>query len=71
MARCRKRYIVLGSILAAVLLLTTVTIGTGRELVKSAHVYLRVHDEVLLPTEAGRRYIDIGWAFNDEMFRVI
>lgn len=70
MARRRKRYIVLGSILAAGLLLTTVTIGTGRELVETVNVYWTVHDEVLLPTEAGRRYIDIGWAFNDEMFQL-
>ena len=27
----------------------------------------RVHDEVLLPTEAGRRYIDIFWKYSPEL----
>ncbi len=29
--------------------------------------YWRVHDEVLLPTEAGRRYIDIFWKYSPEL----
>jgi hypothetical protein len=43
----------------------------GRDLLGTVNTYWRVHDEILLPTESGRRYIGIFWEFNDEMFQLV
>lgn len=62
-----------GGIIAALFLLaaTPVVVVRGSELWRTIDVYWRVRDEILLPTEAGRRYDEIFWPLNNELCQLV
>jgi len=67
----RPRNIVLGAILALLAAGTVVAVGVAQTYGDVVDTYWRIHDEVLLPTEAGRRYIDLFWRHNGELCQLV
>jgi len=62
---------VLGAILALLVAGLAVAVGLAQTYGDVVDTYWRVHDEVLLPTEAGRRYIDLFWRHNGELCQLV
>jgi hypothetical protein len=46
-------------------------VGRASDYLQTIDTYWRVHDDVLLPTEAGRRYIDLFWTYNYELIDLL
>lgn len=62
----RSPALVLAAILAIVLAGFVFITARALDYKEVVDTYWRVHDEVLLPTEAGRRYIDLFWQYSPE-----
>jgi len=67
----RPRTVVLGVILALLAAGLAVAVGLAQTYGGVVDTYWRVHDEVLMPTEAGRRYIDLFWRHNGELCQLV
>jgi len=67
----RRRPLVLGIILAIILICLVFTGGRALDYMEVVDTYWRVHDDVLLPTEAGRYYVDLFWQHNNELCNLI
>lgn len=67
----RYRPLVLGIILAIILICLVFTGGRALDYMEVVNTYWRVHDDVLLPTEVGRYYIDLFWRHNNELCNLI
>ena len=67
----RPRTVVLAAILAAAAAGLAFAAGMAETYGEVVDTYWRVHDEVLLPTEAGRRYIDLFWRHNGELCQLV
>lgn len=67
----RHRPLVLGIILAIILICLVFTGGRALDYMEIVDTYWRVHDDVLLPTEVGRYYVDLFWQHNNELCNLI
>ncbi len=67
----RPRPIVLGIILAIILICLVFTGGRALDYMEVIDTYWHVHDDVLLPTEMGRYYIDLFWQHNNELCSLV
>ncbi len=47
------------------------TAGRALDYMEIVHTYWSIHDDVLLPTEVGRYYIDLFWQHNNELSNII
>ncbi len=65
------RPLVLGIVLAIILIGLVFTAGRALDYMEIIDTYWGVHDDVLLPTEAGRTYIDLFWQHNPELCNLI
>ncbi|MCJ7566543.1 MAG: hypothetical protein MUO58_03265 [Anaerolineales bacterium] len=66
----RKWGILLILAIVILALLGTVAASKAQDYLETLDVYWRVHNEVLLPTEIGRHYIDLYFYYSDELFRL-
>ncbi len=67
----RPRAVLVAVILAVIAAGLVVAGGLAETYGDVVDTYWRVHDEVLLPTEAGRRYIDVFWQHNGELCQLV
>jgi hypothetical protein len=65
------RPLVLGIVLAIILICLVFTAGRALDYMEIVDTYWGIHDDVLLPTEAGRYYIDLFWYHNPELCNLV
>ena len=66
-----RRALIVGPLFAVLLAGLLFGVGGASDFLQIVDTYWRVHDEVLLPAEEGRRYIDLYWTYGGELVNLI
>ena len=66
-----RRALIVGPLFAVLLAGLLFGVGRASDFLQIVDTYWRVHDEVLLPAEEGRRYIDLYWTYGGELVDLI
>ena len=66
----RKWGILLILVIVILAVLGTVAASKAHDYADTLEVYWRVHDEILLPTEVGRHYVDLFFKYSPELCRL-